>query len=67
MKGWYCASAGLGKGKQRWRRRKTRQTGQACCNEVRMHMSNGRKVERYAYRKVDESLLATPAGEFATK
>lgn len=35
-------------------------------NEVRMHMSNGRKVERYAYRKVDEPVLATPAGEFAT-
>ncbi len=35
-------------------------------NEVRVHMSNGRKVERYNYRKVDESTLATPAGEFAT-
>jgi len=35
-------------------------------NEVRMHMSNGRKVERYAYRKVDEPVLATPAGDFAT-
>lgn len=35
-------------------------------NEVRMHMSNGRKVERYAYRKVDEPVLSTPAGEFAT-
>ena len=29
-------------------------------------MSNGRKVERYAYRKVDEPLIKTPAGEFAT-
>jgi hypothetical protein len=34
--------------------------------EVRMYMSNGRKVERYAYRKVDEPLIKTPAGEFAT-
>lgn len=34
--------------------------------EVRMHMSNGRKVELYAYRLVDEPRLATPAGEFAT-
>jgi hypothetical protein len=33
---------------------------------VRMHMSNGRKVELYTYRKVDELRLATPAGEFAT-
>jgi hypothetical protein len=35
-------------------------------NEVRVPMSNGRKVSLYAYRKVDEPLLATPAGEFAT-
>lgn len=35
-------------------------------NEVRMHMSNGRKVERYAYRKVDEAVVATSAGDFAT-
>lgn len=35
-------------------------------NEVRVHMSNGRKVERYAYRKVDEGSIATPAGDFAT-
>ena len=33
---------------------------------VRMHMSNGRKVDLYTYRKVDEPRLATPAGEFAT-
>lgn len=33
---------------------------------IRMHMSNGRKVELYTYRKVDEPRLATPAGEFAT-
>jgi len=33
---------------------------------VRMHMSNGRKVELYAYRKVGEPALETPAGEFAT-
>jgi hypothetical protein len=35
-------------------------------DRVRVHMSNGRKVELYAYRKVDEPTLATPAGEFAT-
>lgn len=33
---------------------------------IRMHMSNGRKVELYTYRKVDEPRLSTPAGEFAT-
>lgn len=33
---------------------------------VRVHMSNGRKVELYAYRKVDEPRIETPAGEFAT-
>lgn len=33
---------------------------------VRLHMSNGRKVEAYAYRKVGEPVIATPAGEFAT-
>jgi (2Fe-2S) ferredoxin len=33
---------------------------------VRMPMSNGRKVDRYTYRKVDEPRLATPAGEFET-
>lgn len=33
---------------------------------VRMHMSNGRKVELYAYRRVDEPTIGTPAGEFAT-
>ncbi len=27
---------------------------------------NGRKVEAYAYRKVGEPVIATPAGEFAT-
>jgi hypothetical protein len=35
-------------------------------NEVRMTMSNGRKVESYSYRKVGEPLIVTPAGEFAT-
>jgi hypothetical protein len=35
-------------------------------NEVRVHMSNGRKVELYAYRKVDEPLVKTPAGDFDT-
>jgi hypothetical protein len=38
----------------------------ARANEVRVHMSNGRKVELYRYRKVGEPLLATPAGDFAT-
>ncbi len=33
---------------------------------VEMNMSNGRKVERYTYRRVDEVRLATPAGEFDT-
>ena len=33
---------------------------------VEMHMSNGRKVERYAYRFVEAVRLATPAGEFDT-
>jgi hypothetical protein len=35
-------------------------------SEVRVPMSNGRKVELYAYRKVDEPRIATPAGEFET-
>ena len=35
-------------------------------NEVRVPMSNGRKVEMYAYRKVDDMALATPAGSFET-
>jgi len=33
---------------------------------VEMSMSNGRKVERYTYRFVEEVRLATPAGEFDT-
>ncbi|MCM2326511.1 MAG: DUF3108 domain-containing protein [Lysobacter sp.] len=33
---------------------------------VKMHMSNGRKVELYAYRKVGTPTIDTPAGEFAT-
>jgi (2Fe-2S) ferredoxin len=33
---------------------------------VAMHMSNGRKVELYTYRLVDEPHIATPAGEFDT-
>lgn len=33
---------------------------------VAMHMSNGRKVELYTYRLVDEPRIATPAGEFDT-
>jgi len=33
---------------------------------VRLHMSNGRKVDLYSYRKVDEPRLSTPAGEFDT-
>ena len=35
-------------------------------DEVTMHMSNGRKVELYRYRKVDEPVLRTPAGDFET-
>jgi hypothetical protein len=31
-----------------------------------MHMSNGRKVELYTYRFVDEQDLQTPAGRFDT-
>lgn len=31
-----------------------------------LSMSNGRKVERYRYRLVDEPRIATPAGEFET-
>jgi hypothetical protein len=31
-----------------------------------MAMSNGRKVERYTYRLVDEPRIGTPAGEFDT-
>jgi hypothetical protein len=38
----------------------------APADEVRMPMSNGRKVEHYAYRKVGEERLRTPAGEFDT-
>lgn len=30
-------------------------------------MSNGRKVEKYAYRLVDEARLQTPAGDFDTR
>jgi len=33
---------------------------------VEMHMSNGRKVELYTYRFVDEVRVKTPAGEFDT-
>jgi|KBSSwiStaDraftv2_1062776.scaffolds.fasta_scaffold36326_5 hypothetical protein len=35
-------------------------------NVVEMNMSNGRKVERYTYRFVDEVRLSTPAGDFDT-
>ena len=31
-----------------------------------LHMANGRKVERYTYRFVDEARISTPAGEFDT-
>jgi hypothetical protein len=34
--------------------------------QVEMNMSNGRKVERYTYRFVEEARIATPAGEFDT-
>lgn len=33
---------------------------------VRMHMSNGRKVDLYTYRRVDEPRITTPAGTFET-
>ena len=33
---------------------------------VEMHMSNGRKVDRYTYRLIEEVRVATPAGEFDT-
>jgi hypothetical protein len=33
---------------------------------VTMHMSNGRKVELYTYRLVEEARVTTPAGEFDT-
>lgn len=33
---------------------------------IDMHMSNGRKVERYTYRKTEEAALKTPAGDFDT-
>jgi hypothetical protein len=34
--------------------------------QVTMPMSNGRKVEYYTYRLVDEARLGTPAGDFDT-
>ena len=34
--------------------------------QVEMHMSNGRKVERYTYRFVEEVRVTTPAGDFDT-
>lgn len=38
----------------------------ATAERVRLPMSNGRKVDFYTYRKVDEPRLATPAGDFET-
>lgn len=35
-------------------------------DDVALYMSNGRKVELYRYRKVDEPVLSTPAGDFET-
>jgi hypothetical protein len=40
--------------------------GSRAVPEVQMNMSNGRKVERYTYRFVDEVRVKTPAGEFDT-
>lgn len=40
--------------------------GSTATPSVEMHMSNGRKVELYTYRFVEESRLKTPAGEFDT-
>lgn len=34
--------------------------------QVEMHMSNGRKVELYTYRFVEQVRLSTPAGDFDT-
>lgn len=36
-------------------------------DRVRMHMSNGRKVELYTYVKTEEARLKTPAGDFETQ
>ena len=33
---------------------------------IEMHMSNGRKVELYTYRKVEDVKIKTPAGDFDT-
>lgn len=35
-------------------------------DRIRMHMSNGRKVDLYTYRKVDEPRLETPVGMLDT-
>jgi hypothetical protein len=40
--------------------------GSRALPQVEMNMSNGRKVELYTYRFVDEVRLKTPAGEFET-
>jgi hypothetical protein len=40
--------------------------GSQALPQVEMHMSNGRKVELYTYKFVDEVRLATPAGDFDT-
>ena len=40
--------------------------GAEAAERIQVSMSNGRKVELYTYRLVDEVKLATPAGEFRT-
>ena len=40
--------------------------GSQAVPRVEMHMSNGRKVELYSYRFVEEVHLKTPAGDFDT-
>jgi hypothetical protein len=40
--------------------------GSRALPQVDMHMSNGRKVELYTYRFVDEVRIKTPAGDFDT-
>jgi hypothetical protein len=38
----------------------------AAAKTVEVSMSNGRKVDRYTYRLVEEVRLTTPAGDFDT-
>ncbi|HUP29188.1 MAG TPA: DUF3108 domain-containing protein [Usitatibacter sp.] len=40
---------------------------EAGSSPMAVSMANGRKVEKYAYRMVDEARVATPAGDFETR